>query len=460
MRGIAAGYLGTSSCHHPGKIRPVLKSYGLEPGHKTGHYTGQRKHAGDNMTQQVESIFKMNRLRSLLLPTAALITVLTAAPDFHAQVTGGKKPDLPPPFASKSENNSAEEAKPPKGFLPTVPQGFKISVFAEDFKQPRWMTLAPNGDVFLADTAAGKVVILRDPQHTGSAQQNEAFVSGLNQPFGIFFHDDYVYIGDTDALLRFKYDPKTSKRLGEAEHLMDLPTGGHSTRSLALAPDGKHLLVSVGSNSNIDIEADSRRAAITICDFDGKNARLFATGLRNPTGLALDAATNTVWTSVNERDGLGNDLPPDYLTSVKDGGFYGWPYSYIGNNIDPRVKPQKPDLTSKAIVPDVLLGAHRAPLQFAFYTGKQFPESYRGGVFLAEHGSWNRRPRAGYQVVFVPFKDGKPSADPIPFLTGLVPDPNKAPVYGRPVGIVVTADGSLLVSDDAAGSVYRISVAK
>jgi glucose/arabinose dehydrogenase len=176
--------------------------------------------------------------------------------------------------------------------------------------------------------------------------------------------------------------------------------------------------------------------------------------------LALDPETKTVWTSVNERDGLGNDLPPDYLTSVKDGGFYGWPYSYIGDHIDPRVKPQKPDLTSKAIVPDVLLGAHRAPLQFAFYTGKQFPESYRGGVFLAEHGSWNRKPRAGYQVVFVPFKDGKPSADPVPFLTGLVPDPDKAPVYGRPVGIVVASDGSLLVSDDTAGSVYRISVAK
>ena len=391
---------------------------------------------------------------------AGLLMVLVMATGVRAQVTNGKKPDLPAPFASKSVNNGAEEAKPPKGFMPTVPAGFKINVFAADFKQPRWMQVAPNGDIFLADTAAGKVVVLRDPQHTGSAQENEVFVSGLKEPYGIVFHDDYVYVGDTNELLRFKYDAKTSKRQGEAEHLMDLPTGGHSTRSLALLPDGKHLLVGVGSESNVNIESDSRRAAITVCDLDGKNARLYATGIRNPTGVAIEPSSGVLWTSVNERDGLGNDLPPDYLTSVKDGGFYGWPYSYIGNNVDPRVKPQKPELTAKAIVPDVLLGAHRAPLQFAFYNGQQFPESYRGGVFLAEHGSWNRTPRAGYQVVFVPFKNGKASGDPVPFLTGLVPDPTKAEVYGRPVGVAVAPDGSLLVSDDVAGSVYRISVAK
>jgi glucose/arabinose dehydrogenase len=390
---------------------------------------------------------------------ACLAAFAVTVPVSPAQVTNGAKPDLPAPFASKSANNGAEETKPPKGFLPQVPQGFKINIFAEDFKQPRWLATAPNGDIFLADSAAGKVVILRDPQHTGSAQQNEVFVSGLNQPYGIVFHDNYVYIGDTDALLRFQYDAQTSKRQGEAEKLMDLPTGGHWTRSLVLAPDGNHLFVGIGSHSNIDLEDDVRRAAITICDLDGKNARLYATGTRNPTGIGLEPSTKTLWTSVNERDGLGNDLPPDYFTSVKDGGFYGWPYSYIGNNVDPRVKPQKPDLTAKAIVPDVLLGAHRAPLEFAFYTGKQFPESYRGGAFLAEHGSWNRTPRAGYQVVFVPFKDGKPSGDPTPFLTGLVPDPNKAQVYGRPVGVAVMTDGSLLVSDDVAGTVYRISVA-
>jgi glucose/arabinose dehydrogenase len=400
------------------------------------------------------------RLILRIAPAASLLLGLIMAPGLRAQVTNGKKPELPPPFASKSATNPAQEGKLPQGFLPTVPEGFKINIFAADFKGPRWMVIAPNGDIFLADTAAGKVVVLRDPQHTGSAQQNEVFVSGLREPYGIVFLDDYVYVGDTDALLRFKYDAKTSKRLGEAEHLMDLPTGGHSTRSLSLTPDGKHLLVGIGSASNISIESDTRRAAITICDFDGKNARLYATGIRNPTGIALEPTTKVLWTSVNERDGMGNDLPPDYFTSVKDGEFFGWPYSYIGNNVDPRVKPQKPELVAKAIVPDVLLGAHRAPLQFAFYTGSQFPASYHGGAFVAEHGSWNRSPRAGYQVVFVPFKDGKPSGEPTPFLTGLVPDPNKSEVYGRPVGVAVTTDGSLLVSDDMAGTVYRISAAK
>lgn len=413
------------------------------------------------MRTKLQSYFSVCRFEGVAgIAGIVAALVLMMAPGVRGQVTDGKKPDLPAPFASKSVNNGAEEAKPPKGFMPTVPPGFKINVYAADFKGPRWMQVAPNGDIFLADTAGGKVVVLRDPQHAGSAQENEAFVSGLKEPYGIVFHDDYVYVGDTNELLRFKYDAKTSKRQGEAEHLMDLPTGGHSTRSLALLPDGKHLLVGVGSQSNVSVESDPRRAAITICDLDGKNVRQYATGIRNPTGLAIEPSSGVLWTSVNERDGLGNDLPPDYLTSVKDGGFYGWPYSYIGNNPDPRVKPQKPELTAKAIVPDVLLGAHRAPLQFAFYTGTQFPESYRGGVFLAEHGSWNRTPRAGYQVVFVPFKNGKPSGDPVPFLTGLVPDPTKTEVYGRPVGVAVAPDGSLLVSDDTAGTVYRISAAK
>jgi glucose/arabinose dehydrogenase len=237
-----------------------------------------------------------------------------------------------------------------------------------------------------------------------------------------------------------------------------LPHGGHWTRDLALAQDGQHLLIGVGSDSNINTGEDPRRAAITICDLDGKNARLYASGLRNPVGLAVDPQTGKVWASVNERDGLGDDLPPDYFTSVQDGGFYGWPYSYIGDHVDPRVKPQKPELVSKAIVPDVLLGAHHAPLQFAFYTGKQFPQKYRGGAFIAEHGSWNRSQRAGYRVSFVAFQDGKPVAGPEEFLGGLVPDAGKSEVYGRPVGVTVASDGALLVSDDGANVIYRVSV--
>ncbi len=375
----------------------------------------------------------------------------------NAQVTHGKKPDLPKPFATRSAGNAPDEVKRPDGFLPTVPQGFHVNVYAESFRAPRWLIVAPNGDLFVADSGAGRIEVLRDPKHTGGAQDRETFASGLRYPFGIVFHDEYVYIGNTNEILRYRYDPKTSKRTGEAEHILDVPAGGHSTRTLALTPDGKHLLIAVGSASNIDTGEPPARAAITFCDLDGKNARLYATGLRNPVGLALNPATGQVWTSVNERDELGDDLPSDYLTSVQDGGFYGWPYSYIGSNVDPRVKQEKPDLVARAIIPDVLLGSHVAPLQFAFYTGKQFPEAYRGGAFVAEHGSWNRAKRSGYQVAFVGFKDGKAAQDPVPFLTGFVPDAGKGLVYGRPVGVAVLPDGSLVVSDDGPGILYRIS---
>jgi glucose/arabinose dehydrogenase len=377
-----------------------------------------------------------------------------------AQVTNGKKPQLPAPYTTKSAGNAPSKSKPPAGFLPTVPSGFRVNIFATNFKVPRWLAVAPNGDIFVADMGAGEIVILRDPQNTGGAQARETFADGLRRPFGIAFRDDYVYIGNMKELVRFKYDPKTSKRLGQAEHLMDMPGGGHDTRSVAFSADGKHLFLTVGSGSNISTGEEPIRAAVTICDPDGKNARQYATGLRNPVGLAIEPVTGAVWVSVNERDELGDNLPPDYLTSVKDGGFYGWPYSYIGDNVDDRVKPQRPDLVARAIVPDVLLGAHVAPLQFAFYTGKQFPESYRGGAFVAEHGSWNRSTRSGYQVAFVAFKDGKASADPVPFMTGLVPDPSKPDVLGRPVGVAVAPDGSLLVSDDGAAVIYRISVAQ
>ena len=387
------------------------------------------------------------------------LTALLCVPAvISAQLTHGKKPMLPAPYATKSSANAPSKVNPPQGFLPTVPAGFKINVFANGFKRPRWLIVAPNNDIFLADMGAGEVVILRDPQNTGGAQSRENFATGLTRPFGIAFHDDYVYVGTMKELVRFKYDPKTSKRLGEKEHLLTLPGGGHDTRSVVFSKDGKHVFVGVGSESNVSPGEEPIRAAVTICDPDGKNARQYATGLRNPVGLALEPVTGEVWTSVNERDELGDNLPPDYFTSLKDGGFYGWPYSYIGDNVDARAKPQRPDLVAKATVPDVLLGAHVAPLQFAFYTGKQFPESYRGGAFVAEHGSWNRSTRSGYQVAFVAFKNGQPSADPVPFMTGLVPDPSSGTVYGRPVGVTVAPDGSLLVSDDGAAVIYRISV--
>lgn len=399
----------------------------------------------------------MNRFHAASLTIAAALTLSSVA---SAQITHGKKPELPAPFATPAAGNGPDRATPPEGFLPTVPDGFHISILASGFKTPRWLAVAPNGDIFVAEVGANQVDVLKYPKGSGEAQR-EVFASGLRRPFGIAFHDDYVYIGNTDAVVRFKYDPKTSKRTGEAEKVLDLPPGGgHFTRSVAFSKDGKHLFVSAGSNGNVEVGDPPMRAAISVCDPDGKNSRLYGTGLRNPVGLAVNPVTGAVWTTVNERDDLGDNLPPDYLTSVKDGGFYGWPYSYIGDNVDPRIHPQRPDLVAKAIVPDVLLGAHVAPLQLTFYSGEQFPEKYRGGAFVAEHGSWNRSKRSGYQVAFVAFKDGQPTENPVTFLDGLVPDASKGQIYGRPVGVTTAPDGALLVSDDGVGVIYRISYGK
>jgi glucose/arabinose dehydrogenase len=396
-------------------------------------------------------------MKGKLLGAIALGSAVLWANTALAQVTHGQKPNLPAPFSTKSAGNGPDGVKPPEGFLPKAPGGFHVSIYAKDFKVPRFMTVAPNGDIFVADTGAGQVIILRDPQHGGGTPVKEIFAEKQNRPFGIAFHDDYVYVGNTTEVVRFKYDKTTSKRTGEAEHIMSMPGGGHSTRTVAFSPDGTKLFVSIGSGSNIDIEKDQRRAAVSLMDPDGKNSRIYAFGLRNAVGLAVEPVTGKMWVTVNERDELGDDLPPDYFTSIKDGGFYGWPYSYIGSNVDSRVKPQRPDLVAKAIIPDVLLGAHVAPLQFAFYTGKQFPTLYHGGAFIAEHGSWNRASRNGYQVAFVGFKNGEAAEDPVPFLTGFVPDPKGKNVDGRPVGVVVAPDGSLLVSDDGAGVIYRVS---
>jgi glucose/arabinose dehydrogenase len=348
---------------------------------------------------------------------------------------------------------------PPADFQPHVPRGFKVSVFAKGFNQPRWLAVAPNGDAFVADSAIGEVVVLRDPQHQGSAQSREIFAGHLNLPFGIAFHDNYVYVANTNEVVRFRFDPKTSKRLGDAEPILDLPGLGynqHWTRSLAFSRDGRKLFVSVGSRDNISIESDPRRAAILVADPDGKNMGIFASGLRNAVGIGLSPDSGNLWASVNERDDLGDDIPSDYFTHVVEGGFYGFPYSYIGSHVDDRVK-QRPDLVAKALVPDVLLGAHVAPLQFAFYDGQQFPGTYSHGAFIAEHGSWNRRTRSGYQVVFVPFRNGLPAGGPIPFFYGFVPNPASKEVYGRIVGVAEAQDGSLLISDDGGKLIWRVS---
>jgi glucose/arabinose dehydrogenase len=354
-------------------------------------------------------------------------------------------------------DNSPVIVPAPAGFQPQVPPGFVVSVFARGFQQPRWLAAAPNGDIFVADSPAGQVIVLRDSQRRGIAESREVFADGLTLPFGIAFRDEYVYVADTNEVLRFRYDPKTSKRLSTAEHLLDLPGMGyhqHWTRSIAFADDGR-MYISVGSQTNISIEHDPRRAAILVAAADGKNVRVYAGGLRNAVGIAVHPRTGRLWATVNERDNNGDDVPSDYFTHIEDGGFYGWPYSYLGAHVDDRVAP-RPDLVARAIVPDLLLGAHAAPLQFVFYQRERFPSPYRDGAFIAEHGSWNRRMRNGYRVVFVPFHDGVPAGAPTTFLTGFVPDPAGKEVYGRPVGVAVAADGSLLISDDGANLIWRV----
>ena len=355
--------------------------------------------------------------------------------------------------------NDPEVVTAPPGFLPQVPQGFQVSVFATGFVFPRWLATAPNGDVFVADSGTGQVVVLSDPAGTGAAASRAIFAERLNMPFGIAFHENYVYVANTNEVVRFPYDPKTSKRLGNAQHILDLPGFGyaqHWTRSLLFSPDGRHLFISVGSKSNVGIESDFRRAAILIADPDGGNVRVYASGMRNAVGVAVNPQTNLLWATVNERDNLSDDVPADYFTHVTEGGFYGWPYSYLGSHVDNRVA-SRPDLVAKAIVPDVLLEAHSSPLQFLFYEGKQFPSTYLHGAFIAEHGSHNRTIRDGYQVVFVPFQNGVPAGRVIPFMSGFVPDAREKSVYGRPVGLALQQDGSLLVSDDGGKLIWRVS---
>jgi glucose/arabinose dehydrogenase len=277
----------------------------------------------------------------------------------------------------------------PRNFQPQVPPEFRVSVLAAGFEEPRWLAVAPNGDLFVADSGAGEVIVLHDPLVPGAKGSREVFADHLDLPFGIAFHDDYVYVADTNEVVRFRYDRKTSMRLGDSEHVLDLPGHGynqHWTRSLAFDPSGKELFVSVGSKTNISIESDPRRAAILVAEPDGSNMRIYASGLRNAVGIAFNPESGDLWATVNERDDLGDDIPSDFFTHVVAGGFYGWPYSYLGQHIDNRVAP-RPDLVSETITPDVLLGAHVAPLEFAFYENQQFPSAYWHGAFVAEHGS-------------------------------------------------------------------------
>ena len=408
----------------------------------------------------------------------------------YSQTKRSTTDTLPAPFATKSKMNFSNAVGWKEGEKPIAPAGFTVTKYADGFENPRWMYVTPNGDILVAETnsnhkliekiggplvgasrsnnlskSADRIALLRDTNKDGIPDMRTVFMTKnnkLNQPFGMVVVGDYLYVANTDAVLRFKYTPGQIEMTGEGERIAELVSGKfpiHWTRNIIANPDNTKLYVSVGSKTNIGedgLEEENGRAQIIEMNLDGSGKRIFAYGLRNPVGMGFAPGTKTLWTAVNERDKLGDDLVPDYLTSVKEGGFYGWPYSYYGKHIDPRVPEKRPDLVAKAIVPEVPLGSHTASLGLAFCTKKSFPKKYQNGVFIAQHGSWNRTLLSGYRVVFVPFEGGKPAGNPEDFLTGFIITANKK-VHGRPVGITEMSDGSMLVTDDVCNTIWRVS---
>lgn len=410
--------------------------------------------------------------------SAKVLTGEAAKGDWSTDVPGLRRrltvADLPAPFATKSVDNGPKVVPRPEGAMPQVPAGFKVEMFATGLTNPRQARTAPNGDLFVAESNGNQVRVLRDADGDGKPEVNEVFAKDLRQPFGIAFYPpgpkpQYVYVANTDSIVRFAYQNGDTKARGAEEMIVSnipgggrLRGGGHWTRDVIFSKDGRKMYVAVGSRSNVmqkpeEVPQEERRARILEFTPDGKNERDFATGIRNPVGLALHPETGDVWTSVNERDGLGDHLVPDYVTRVQPGGFYGWPWYYMGANQDPRHPGQRPELKSKVITPDVLLQSHSASLGMTFYTGQQFPSDYRLDAFAAEHGSWNRERRTGYKVVRIPVEKGRASGEYEDFMTGFVTAEGN--VWGRPVGVAVAKDGALFVTDDGSNSVWRVSYA-
>jgi glucose/arabinose dehydrogenase len=398
--------------------------------------------------------------------------------------------DLPPPFATDSARQGPRVVAPPAGAMPKVPVGFKVELFASGLSSPRLLRIAPNGDIFIAQSYDDEIRVMRTADGASKPSQIEVFASGLDKPFGVAFwppgpNPKFLYVGNTGSVVRFPYQVGDLHARGSAETIVpDIPSGGrltgggHWTRDVVFTPDGKKMFVSVGSVSN-DAEnfgrlplpesiqyaklhgvgslfgSEERRADVLQFNPDGSSARIFATGIRNCVGMAINPTTGDLWCSTNERDGMGDNLPPDYITHVPDGSFFGWPWYYIGNHQDPRHEGERPDLNGTVATPDVLVQAHSASLEMTFYDGKQFPVEYRGDAFAAEHGSWNRARRTGYKVIRVIMHDGKPTGEYEDFMTGFVTADGD--VWGRPVGVTVAHDGSLLVTEDGNGTVWRIS---
>jgi glucose/arabinose dehydrogenase len=408
--------------------------------------------------------------------------------DSLATVDSAEKTDLPAPDTNAAKNKFSKVIGWPEGKTPIAPEGFTVTKYAAGFKSPRNIYVAPNGDILVvlsnsersakdkvvgaitgksksevAGESANTVVLLRDANKDGIPELKSNFLTGLNQPYGVLIIGNSFYVANTDGVMMFPYKSGDTKITAAGKKILSLPAGGynnHWTRNLIANADNSKIFVAVGSGSNVGengMENELRRANILEINPDGSGERVYASGLRNPVGMAWAPGTSTLWTAVNERDGLGDNLVPDYITSVKEGGFYGWPYSYYGQNEDPRQKGQKPDLVAKTIVPDVAVGAHTASLGLTFYTGTKFPTAYKSGAYVGQHGSWNRSELSGYKVAFVPVNNGKASGKMQDFLTGFIADADKGEVYGRPVGVAVAPDGALLVADDVSSTVWRVA---
>jgi len=380
--------------------------------------------------------------------------------------------DLPAPFATESVNNGPRLIPRPSGAMPQTMPGYSVAEYATGFDNPRLMRTAPNGDIFVAESQPGRVKVIRGLKADGRAETVETYATGLNRPFGIAFYPlgadpKYVYVGNTDSIVRFPYKGGDLKASGPPEVVVpDLPAGagqlggrGHWTRDIAFSPDGRKMYVSVGSNSNVDdpdtTPAEKDRATILEFTPDGKGRRIFVSGIRNAVGIAFHPKTGDLWASVNERDELGDNLVPDYITRVKDGDFFGWPWFYMGGNQDPRHPGKHPELKARVKTPDVLIQPHSASLEMVFYTATQFPAADRDAIFAAQHGSWNKANRTGYKVIRVPLKNGVPTGEYQDFLTGFITADGR--VWGRPVGVAVAKDGALIVSDDGSNIVWRVS---
>jgi glucose/arabinose dehydrogenase len=396
---------------------------------------------------------------------------------------------LPAPYETKAVKNYCDVIGWPKGKTPVAPAGFSVSLYADELDNPRNIYVASNGDVFVSEAntevtglkkigadiigvsksqhlgkSANKVLLFKDTNGDGIPDSKTVFLSGLNQPYGMLIAGDWFYVANTDALWRYPYKMGEMKVTGKGIKILDLPAGGynnHWTRNLHPSADGKKIYISVGSGSNVaehGMDVEKRRADILEINLDGSGERIYASGLRNPAGIDIQPGTGVLYTAVNERDDLGDKLVPDYLTSVKEGGFYGWPWAYFGQHEDPVLKQKipNPEMVKKSIVPDVALGAHTASLGLAFYNGTTFPQEYHNGAFIGQHGSWNSSKLVGYKVVFVHFSNNKPTGQPTDFLTGFIANSTKQKVFGRPVGVAVAKDGSLLVADDAGNKIWRV----